>query len=222
MKIKSKAFGWLAILVAVAVGLTAAAVARSVGPFRDRPHVATPPATDSQQPHPASAPNPSWPPPQARPVYEGPLGDFIVGIHQGSSLIPCPKPWRLAKREKIEASELYRPIFGDLEGFVTECADGTITGIEIYGPEIVSIVYFLGKPIVPYQAPLDRLKLLTVAGKPAIAELPESPGDLSLTVIERFPKDNQPGIIVVIQGTTMSLEETIKLAVRIMGRGGSR
>src|SRR5207245_2638475 len=127
----------LAVLIAVAVGLTAVAVTRSVGPFRVRAPVTTPPATELQQPRPSSGTSPTVPLVQAEPVYEGPLGDFIVGPHQGSDAPPCPRPLRPAKNEKIRASELYSPIFGEnLEGFVTECADGKIVVIVIYGREV--------------------------------------------------------------------------------------
>jgi len=220
IEIKSKLLPRLAVLMAVAVGLTAVAVARSLGPFWDRPRVTTSPATEPQQPRPSRGPNPSAGPNQAKPAYEGPWGDFIVGRHQGSSLPPCPRPLRRAKNEKIRASELYSPVFGDnLEGFVAECADGKIIGIEIYGTDILSRAYFVGKPIVPYQVPLDLLKLLTVAGKPAIAQLPMPPlsWPLRLTVIERFPSGNQPGILVAIADTDKSIEEASELLAQIMG-----
>jgi len=210
----------LAVLIAVAVGLTAVAVTRSVGPFRVRAPVTTPPATELQQPRPSSGTSPTVPLVQAEPVYEGPLGDFIVGPHQGSDAPPCPRPLRPAKNEKIRASELYSPIFGEnLEGFVTECADGKIVVIVIYGREVIGRGYFVGKPIIPYEAPLDRLKLLTVAGKPALAELP-APGfswNLRLAVIERFPSGNQWGIAVGVDNTDKSLEAAMELAAQIMG-----
>lgn len=214
-----KRLRWLAVLVIVVVGLAAVAVARSIGPFRDRPPATTAPVTGYQAPPPRES-NPATSGDQTKPAYEGPLGDFIVGLHQGSSLPPCPRPLRPAKNEKIIASELYSSAFGpNLEGFVAECADGKITVIEIYGPEIISRVYFVGKPIVPYDAPLDRLKLLTVAGKPAIAQLPK-PGFssiLRLTVIERFPSGSQPGILVAIDNTYKSIEAASELAAEIMG-----
>ena len=212
----------LAVLVAVAVGLTAVAVTRSIGPFRVRPPVTTSPVTEPYPFRLSREPNPALTTDQEKPAYEGPLGDFIVGRHQGSSLPPCPQPYRPAKSAKIKASELYSPVFGemfgDLEGFVTECADGKITVIEIYGREIIDRVYFVGKPIVPYQAPLDRLKLLTVAGKPAIVQLPTPrfQGDLRLDVIERFPNGNQLGILVGITNTFKTLDEAADLAARIM------
>src|SRR2546428_174208 len=110
-KIKSKLFPRLAVLVAVAVGLTGGAVSRSVGPFRDRSHVTTSPATAPQPPRPSNTTNPAAAPDHAKSVYEGPLGDFIVGRHRGSSLLPCPRPLRLAKSDKIKSSELYSPVF---------------------------------------------------------------------------------------------------------------
>src|SRR2546426_8865042 len=149
----------LAVLVAVAVGLTAVAVPRSIGPFRVRPPVTTSPVTEPYPFRLSREPNPALTTDQEKPAYEGPLGDFIVGRHQGSSLPPCPQPRRPAKSAKIRASELYSPVFremfGDLEGFVTECADGKIVIIEIYSPEIISRGFFVGRPIVPYEAPID-------------------------------------------------------------------
>jgi len=205
--------------MAVVVGLTVIAVARSIGPLRDRPRVMPSPATEPQQPPSSGETKPAAAGDQAKPAYEGPLGDFLVGLHQGSDSPPCPKPFRPAKIEKIKASELYSPIFGNkLEG-VTECADGRIVAIEIYGMEIIGKGYFVGKPIILYEVPLDRLKLFAVAGKPAIAQLPMPgfPGSLRLAVIERFPRVEQPGILVAIDDTFKSLEQAIELATRIMG-----
>ena len=172
-QVKSRLLLRLAILLTAAVGLTAVAADRLIGPIRDRPRVTTSPAVEPQQPRPSSGTSPTVPLVQAESVYEGPLGDFIVGPHQGSDAPPCPRPLRPDKNEKIIASELYSPIFGEnLEGFVTECADGKIVVIEIYGKEIIGRGYFVGKLIAPYEAPRYRLQLLTVGEKPAIAQLP--------------------------------------------------
>lgn len=205
-------FRWLALFILVAVGVAAAVVTRSTGLFRDRSR-ATSTLDDRPQNNPATITD------RAKPNYEGSLGDFIVS-RKGSSAPPCPRPLRPAKNEKIKASDLYSPIFGDnLEGFVAECADGRITVIEIYGPEIIGRGYFVGKPIVHYEAPLDRLKLLTVAGKPAIVQLPMPgfPETLRLAIIERFPSTALPGILLGIEDTDKSLEATIELATQIMG-----
>lgn len=222
--VRTRLSRWVAILVVFAVGLAAVAVARSIGPFRLRPSTTTTPVTQNQQPR-SGGTDPAMAADQAKPRYEGPLGDFIVGTNQGSSLPPCPRPLRPAKNDKIKTSELYSPVFGEnLEGQVSECADGKIIAIEIYGLEIIGRAYFVGKPIVPYEAPLDRLKLLTVAGRPAIVQLPVPgfPGTLRLAVIERFPKENQLGIIVGIENTMKSLDEAIEVVAAIMGGGRRR
>lgn len=216
----------LTIPLAVTLGVTILAFVAFIVPLRSPPDQTSPQTRQLPNPENTFSPQSTQPtsPPvtESKPPYEGPLGEFLVGINQGSDLPPCPRPWKLAKSDKIVASELYSPIFGDIEGIVTECADGMITVIEIYGQEIVSRTYFVGRPIAPYQAPLDRLMLLTVAGKPAIVELPRYPGELSLSIIERFPTDAKPGIALTIQRTTRSLDETMEFALRIMKGGGSR
>lgn len=207
----------------VAVGLASTAVVLAVfsGPIRVRPRVTTPPpATVSQPSRALSGSNQPATAEQAKPNYEGPLGDFIVGIHQGASNPPCPEPISAAKNDKIRASDLYSPVFGDnLEGFVAECGNGLIRSIVIYGPEVLGRAYFVGKLVVTFQAPLDRLKLLTVAGRPALAQLPDWPRDpnLSLVVIERFPSGNRFGIFSGISNTFKTLDEATELAKKIMG-----
>ncbi len=104
---RSRLLSQLAIPVVVAVVVTAVVVFRSSGPFRPRPPVATShvPQSIPFDPSPQASPPPA--PERTKPVYEGPLGDFVVGIHQGSSAPPCPRPLRPARNEKIKASELY-------------------------------------------------------------------------------------------------------------------
>jgi hypothetical protein len=218
-EIRSRLLSQLAIPVVVALAVTAVVLFRSSGPFRPRPPVATSPVPPSIPFDPSPRAKPPVDPERTKPAYEGPLGEFIVGIHQGSSALPCPQPLRPTKNEKIKASELYSPVFGkNLEGFVAECADGKITVIVIYGREVIGRGYFIGKPILPLEAPLDGLKLLTAAGKPGLASLP-MPGfswSLRLAFIERFPRGNQPGILVSIDNTDKSLEEATELAAQIM------
>lgn len=214
--IKSRVFRWLAVLAAVATGLTIAAAAASIGPFRDRPHVATPPPPGPQQPTPLSDINPSAAQDEAKGFYAGPLGDFLITPGQDAAFPPCPEPLRPARNYKD--SELYSPVFGDkLE--VSECADGKIVSISAYGTAAIGKRYFVGPPKTPYQAPLDRLVLLDVAGKPAIAQLPKpgDPGSLRFSAIERSPSGNQPGVLVWIDNTHMNLKEAAALAAEIMG-----
>jgi len=63
--------------------------------------------------------------------------------------------------------------------------------------------------------------LLTVAQKPAIAQLPPPGfiGGLRLLVIERFSSSYQPGIWVEVDDTNKSLDAAAELATRIMGVG---
>jgi len=147
------------------------------------------------------------------------LGDFFVtgSPNEGAAYPPCPQPKRPARNYK--ASELYSPIFGDPD--VEECANGLIPAISVYGGPSMGKRYFVGpaKVKMNYIAPLDRFRLLTVAGHPALAQLP-APGDpegLSLVVIQRFPSNIKPGIMVWIDFTNKSVEETAALAAKIMG-----
>lgn len=148
----------------------------------------------------------------------------MVGIHQHSSFPPCPAPRRKAKNNTIKASELYSSAFGEnLEGLVVECGDGRIIAIELYGEEVIGRGYFVKRPRVPYESPLDQLKLLTVAGKPAIMQIyPDPPGLIRLAVIERFPKGNQLGIFVWVDNTMKSLDEVTEMVTQIMGGGAKR
>lgn len=160
---------------------------------------------------------------EAKGVYQEPLGDFFVGPHQTRAWPPCPEPHRPAKNYK--ASELYSPVFGELDG-LWECANGGMLLIEssIREPNgyviLIAKAYFVGPAKLPFEASLDRLVLLTVAGKPAIVRL-SPPGlfwSVDLVVIERFPTSDQPGIMVFVEESDRSLEETVALAAQIMGR----
>src|SRR2546428_3777490 len=107
---RSNLLRWLAVLVAVVAGLTVVAVARSVGPFRNWPRPATP-TPPEQVARPLD--NPAAVLDRAKPIYEGPLGEFLVIPRHGAASPTCPKPYRPARDYK--SSELYSPIFGDLE-----------------------------------------------------------------------------------------------------------
>jgi hypothetical protein len=158
--------------------------------------------------------DPAWGQDEAA-TYEGALGDFSVTRDQAADYPPCPQPSRLAQNYKT--SELYTPLFGEhLE--VYECANGMIPIIEMdYGGP--GKRYFVGPAKVPFVAPLWRLKLLTVSGKPAIAQLPVRgiSDRLRIAVIERFPGGDRPGILVFIDSSTGSLEETAAVAARMIG-----
>src|SRR2546426_683884 len=184
-----------------------------------------PPATTGpQRPTSESVINPLFAQDEAKGVYRGPLGGFVVDPRQWAARPPCPQPYRPAKNYK--SSELYSPVFGDLDG-LWECANGKMLLIEssIREPDgyviLIGKFYFVGPAKVPFEASLDRLILLTVAGKPAIGHLspPGFPG-LTLLVIERFPSGDQPGIMVAVENTDQSLEDASALAAEIMRRPG--
>src|SRR3989441_254116 len=182
-----------------------------------------PPATTGpQRPISESETNPIFAQDEAKGVYRGPLGDFLVTPRQGTDRPPCPQPYRPAKSYK--SSDLYSPVFGDLDG-LWECANGKMLLIEssIREPDgyviLIGKYYFVGPAKVPFEASLDRLVLLTVAGKPAIAHL-SPPGfqGLTLFVIEPFPSGGQPGIMVAVENTDQSLEDAAALAAQIIRR----
>jgi hypothetical protein len=80
--------------------------------------------------------------------------------------------------------------------------------------------YFLSPKLeVSRDAPAERLNLITVGGKPALAELP-IPECMVCTsqvaVIERFPSEAGPGVFTWAR-TTNDLGRAIALAEQIMG-----
>ena len=192
---------------------------------RRAPNCLSPPATTGTQlPIPEREFKPRTAQDEAKGLYHGPLGDFLVTHMVWPDRPPCPKPSRQAKNYKT--SELYSPVFGE-NPEALECADGKIWLMSTYifepsGNQVmVGKAYFVGAAKVPFEVSLDRLMLLTIAGKPAIARLlapgvPWSPPDLA--VIERFPSNNRPGIMVTVQGSDRTLEEIVALAARIIGR----
>jgi hypothetical protein len=207
---KSNSFRWLVVLVVSAIGIAVAVVTGSPPPFADRPHVA--PQYESQKP---TLISPELIADQAKPVFTGPLGEFLVTPRVAADFPPCPKP--IKRTENYQFHELYSPILGgNLE--VYECANGVIPYIarDYAGP---AKRYFVGPARVPYEAPRDRLVLLTIGGHSAIAELevPGLPPNLRIAAIERFPTSHLPGIMVAIDNSSMSLKVAATVMASIMG-----
>jgi len=159
---------------------------------------------------------------RAKPRFTGELGDFvIVEPHTGTGY-PCPEPAQPGTNP--ERSELYFSLPGAVIEGVGSC-QGTIIAITAFVPDgvngaMVGRGYFLGPKLEePFDAPAERLKLITVGGKPALAELPV-PEDMTCTtqvvVIERFPSEAGPGIAVSAR-TINDLDRAIALAEQIMG-----
>jgi hypothetical protein len=72
--------------------------------------------------------------------------------------------------------------------------------------------------MVPYDAPLDRIKLVTIGGRPGIAQLamPAYTHTLRVTVVERMPEKGQPGILLSVSDSARSLEEVEKTLEEMM------
>jgi hypothetical protein len=151
----------------------------------------------------------------AKPRFKGQMGDFMVGQTNEWPQCPLATQW-VDDLDAIKASELYSPALGE-NVEAAACADGTIIGVFV--EERAGRFYFVGPPGVPYEAPLERLRLLTVGGKPAIAEIPipdNFVSDARLMVIQRFPTGQEPGIAIGVD-IMNDLDGAIKLAERIMG-----
>lgn len=100
---------------------------------------------------------------------------------------------------------------------------GTVTSIRMGFPDsgdLVGCGYFIGSRFgISADVPRERLKLITVGGKLALAELPISDYFVSpsrVVAIERFPSDAGPGIAVWAR-TINDLDRAIALVEQIMG-----
>jgi hypothetical protein len=168
-------------------------------------------------PEPSAPETPVLLPAEDSPVYEGPLGDFRVAPGDAAEF-PCESTV-VSNAEMVRASELHSDTFRE-GATAASCADGTVVNISDYGDPPMGRRYFVGDAKVTYAAPRERLKLLEVDGKPAIAELPRTdldlPGSVRLAVIERFPEEDIPGILVWIDSSRGDLETTAELASRLM------
>jgi len=241
---KPKLVRWLVLLVIGALGGTVVAVTYSFGPLSNRTSVSpTSPPTQPVSPKIGVGPGsvggfsdrphiiPGQPTPidpalradQAKPRFKGPMGDFLVSPHEWAELPPCPQPRRPVTAEDVKASELYSPVLGGAyvghdDDRAYGCADGTI---RVMGSIPALRRYFVGPAKVAWDAPLDRIVLLTVAGHPAIALLPipgwGAPYMLELVVVQRFPSGNKPGIMVFVGHTDQTLDEAVAKAERIIG-----
>jgi hypothetical protein len=155
---------------------------------------------------------------KAKPRFRGELGDFVIVEPNTWDDYPCPEPYQPATDP--ERSELYFSLPGGVLDMAGSC-QGTVVSISMLVDDaVVGRSYFLGPRFgVSRDAPRDRLKLITVGGKPALAELP-IPGNFASTsqvvVIERFPSGEVPGIAVSAR-TINDLDRAIALVEQIMG-----
>jgi len=160
----------------------------------------------------------------AKSRFRGDLGDFVIVEPDTTNHYPCPEPAQFATN--LEQSELYFNLPGaviDAEGAAS--CQGIVFTITAFVPDasgeaMVGRGYFLSPKLeLSRDAPAERLKLITVGGKPALAEVPipdciVCPGEV--VVIERFPSEAAPGIFTWVR-TTNDLDKAIALAEQIMG-----
>ena len=157
----------------------------------------------------------------AKPRFRGQLGDFEVVGPNTATNYPCPEPYQPGTNP--EQSELYFDLPGAVIDTVGSC-EGTVisitAGVSAEGSgTLVGRVYFVSLPFgQSFDAPAERLELMTVAGRPALAMLPipDCIACLSeVVVIERFPSDTAPGITAWAH-TYDGLDRAIALLEQIM------
>ena len=168
--------------------------------------------------------------------YTGDIGEFAAGEGSRSPFCegwPHTEFGATEDRELIEASDLWLPALSDTPHNAFLCADGkTLSCISYWdlmegdGTRTQSGAircHFTGRPSANIGAPLERLVLLDVAGKPAIGELPASSITSTaerVTVIERMPEEGRPGILLTIEVLSAfpkdDLPEAIELAETIL------
>jgi hypothetical protein len=225
--LRSKSFRRPVVLIVATMGIVVVAVtggfllnrrtegtppAPSAPPFADRPHIAPQPLGQK-----ATLDIPELIADRAKPVFTGPLGDFLVIPRVSADSPPCPEPRK--RVENYKNHELYSHISGaGIKAYV--CANGIVLPIlEDYNGGGQGKWYFVGSAKVPFEAPRERLTLLTIGGRPAIAELPIPglPPHLRIAAIERFPTSDLPGIMVAIDNTPMSLKDAVAVLAQMMG-----
>ncbi|MEX2238649.1 MAG: hypothetical protein WEB00_14080 [Dehalococcoidia bacterium] len=159
---------------------------------------------------------------RSQPRFTGDLGGFSIVGSEPLNNYSCG-----ASR----SSERNRPIGSELDpGDRLRNVESVRCGTSVYGvsgegraPSGASATvlrnYYQGEvPRIPIEAPRDRLKTLTIAGKRAVLELPPQQlfGECRLFVIERASAAAAPGIIWEISGS-LSCDDAVALAEALLG-----
>lgn len=173
----------------------------------------------------------------AKPRFTGLLGDFQVlspnaHVPEDARLFACDGGASMTQVGSDEAvlrsSELWSPAFDVKEGAGWSCPGSGIILVNNQGLEgetsdgegVAKIRgYFRSVPVtILRDAPRDRLELVTVKGHPGLLEHPIEGypyAVASLAVIERYPKGNDPGIVVLVERAS-SADRAIELAAEVM------
>lgn len=168
----------------------------------------------------------------AKGKFEGELGDFLVldsiGPRKDEAFIfGCEgdEPYTFVSDQvALQQHELWSAGFGPF-GVGVGCPGEGLRFVNNSGRDeggdrvATSRAYINALPFpVLSDAPRDRLELIEVEGHPAIIELPLEGFPFAyanLTVLERYPDGDVPGIVVRVE-TAPSSEEAIALAEKLM------
>lgn len=160
--------------------------------------------------------------------FTGELGDFVVyeTVQPDVEFVTCPASIPVTDPAVLKNHELWSDALGPT-GIGWACPDGEIAGTNNEGlehrpgPLALGKFYFntLRVPVI-LDAPRDRLELIEVEGHPAILKQPLDVYPLphataSLTIIERFPEGDVPGIRVFVLNAP-SVDEAIALAEQLI------
>lgn len=173
----------------------------------------------------------------AKPRFNGTMGDFEVlprteDALAKSGLFSCKSGAATVPVSRVDAmaaaGELWSDAFATEEGAAWGCqGEGILlvnnqgmSGETTTGEDVLLIRgYFSDVPVpVLRDAPKDRLELTEVEGHPALLEHPIDGypyGQANLVVIERFPTDGAPGIVVVVERAA-SAKRAIELAEELI------
>ena len=166
------------------------------------------------------------------PRFSGRLGDFIVTTEHANNTGPCKAVDEIVPSPDAELFFVLPN--GDTPDSTLVCADGTETwmsGASLGRGVTVQRFYFTDTtPEVFIRAPIDRISLLVVGGKPAIMAGPLAEFEQRLPVfagrvmfvIERFPSADEPGIMLVLEGAGTTEQLVAAVEFVIIGGGLGR
>jgi hypothetical protein len=165
---------------------------------------------------------------RSKPRFTGELGDFLIVTDASEANIFQCASTPVPLSDALKSEELWSDAFGDT-GFGWACPGQGVTAVNNMGPggegsdggdgsvQIRAYIRSVPLPLL-WDAPRDRLELVTVEGHPGLLErpIPEYPyRQANLAVIERYPDGDTPGIAVFVE-MAPSAEAAIKHAEEIM------
>ncbi|MEX2238651.1 MAG: hypothetical protein WEB00_14090 [Dehalococcoidia bacterium] len=159
-----------------------------------------------------------------KPRFTGLLGEFhIVGPSDPFLNFACDSYPTRPTATEMESSELYlrRPLLGSREGAMCDGTVYVVGGTQLIDDDESTDIdrgYYQGpKPQASRNAPLDRLTVTTIGGRPALVEQARQElfPECRLLVIERTPTPSTPGIFMDITGN-LECATAVELAARIL------